>query len=51
MGARLVPQNPAVTAVIPGCKSPEQARAIAAAATLDIGQTGHLPQFPGARRG
>ena len=34
-------KNPAVTAVIPGCKSPEQVRANAAAATLDIGQTGH----------
>jgi aryl-alcohol dehydrogenase-like predicted oxidoreductase len=34
-------KNPAVTAVIPGCKSPEQARANAAAAALDIGQAGH----------
>lgn len=34
-------KNPAVTAVIPGCKSPEQVRANAAAASLDIGQTGH----------
>ncbi len=33
--------HPAVTAVIPGCKSPEQARDNAAAAALDIGQTGH----------
>jgi aryl-alcohol dehydrogenase-like predicted oxidoreductase len=34
-------KNPAVTAVIPGCKSPEQVRANAAAAALDIGQSGH----------
>ena len=34
-------KNPAVTAVIPGCKSPEQIRANAAAALHDIGQTGH----------
>jgi myo-inositol catabolism protein IolS len=34
-------KNPAVTAVIPGCKSPEQVRANAAAALLDIGQAGH----------
>lgn len=34
-------KNPAVTAVIPGCKSPEQVRANAAAASLDIGQTSH----------
>lgn len=34
-------KNPAVTAVIPGCKSPEQVRANAAAAALDIGQAGH----------
>jgi len=34
-------KNPAVTAVIPGCKSPEQVRDNAAAAALDIGQTGH----------
>jgi aryl-alcohol dehydrogenase-like predicted oxidoreductase len=34
-------KNPAVTAVIPGCKSPEQVRANAAAASLDIGQAAH----------
>ena len=34
-------KNPAVTAVIPGCKSPAQVRANAAAAALDIGQAGH----------
>lgn len=34
-------RHPAVTAVIPGCKSPEQVRANAAAAALDIGQAGH----------
>jgi len=34
-------KNPAVTAVIPGCKSPEQARDNAAAADLDIGQATH----------
>ncbi|MCF7686836.1 MAG: aldo/keto reductase, partial [Cephaloticoccus sp.] len=34
-------KNPAVSAVIPGCKSPEQVRANAAAAALDIGQTDH----------
>ena len=34
-------RNPAVAAVIPGCKSPEQLRANAAAAALDIGQAGH----------
>jgi len=34
-------RNPAVTAVIPGCKSPEQVRANAAAASLDIAQAGH----------
>ena len=34
-------KNPAVTAVIPGCKSPAQARANAAAAALDIGQATH----------
>jgi aryl-alcohol dehydrogenase-like predicted oxidoreductase len=34
-------KNPAVTAVIPGCKSPEQVRANAAAAALDIGQAAH----------
>lgn len=34
-------KNPAVTAVIPGCKSAEQARANAAAADLDIGQATH----------
>lgn len=34
-------KNPAVTAVIPGCKSPEQVRSNAAAAALDIGQSGH----------
>lgn len=34
-------KNPAVTAVIPGCKSPEQVRANAAAALLDIGQSAH----------
>jgi myo-inositol catabolism protein IolS len=34
-------RNPAVTAVIPGCKSPDQVRANAAAACLDIGQSGH----------
>ena len=33
--------HPAVTAVIPGCKSPEQVRDNAAAAELDIGQAGH----------
>jgi myo-inositol catabolism protein IolS len=33
--------HPAVTAVIPGCKSPGQARDNAAAADLDIGQAGH----------
>jgi len=33
-------KNPSVTAVIPGCKSPGQVRANAAAA-LDIGQAGH----------
>jgi aryl-alcohol dehydrogenase-like predicted oxidoreductase len=34
-------KHPAVTAVIPGCKSPAQVRANAAAAALDIGQAGH----------
>jgi aryl-alcohol dehydrogenase-like predicted oxidoreductase len=34
-------RQPAVTAVIPGCKSPEQVRDNAAAAGLDIGQNGH----------
>jgi len=34
-------RHPAVTAVIPGCKSPEQVRDNAAAAGLDIGQAGH----------
>ena len=34
-------RNPAVTAVIPGCKSPDQVRANATAATLDIGQADH----------
>lgn len=34
-------KNPAVTAVIPGCKSPEQVRANAAAAALDLGQAAH----------
>ena len=34
-------KNPAVTAVIPGCKSPEQVRDNAAAAALDIGQAAH----------
>ena len=34
-------KNPAVTAVIPGCKSPAQVRANAAAAALDIGQASH----------
>jgi aryl-alcohol dehydrogenase-like predicted oxidoreductase len=34
-------KHPAVTAVIPGCKSPEQVRANAAAASLDIGQATH----------
>lgn len=34
-------RHPAVTAVIPGCKSPEQVRDNAAAADLDLGQTGH----------
>jgi len=34
-------RHPAVTAVIPGCKSPEQVRDNAAAADLDIGQSGH----------
>ncbi len=34
-------RNPAVTAVIPGCKSPEQVRANAAAASLEIGQPDH----------
>ena len=34
-------KNPAVTVVIPGCKSPEQVRANAAAASLDIGQAAH----------
>lgn len=34
-------KNPAVTAVIPGCKSPEQVRGNAAAAMLDIGQSTH----------
>jgi len=34
-------RHPAVTAVIPGCKSPEQVRDNAAAAELDIGQAGH----------
>lgn len=33
--------NPVVSAVIPGCKSPEQLRANAAAADLEIGQAGH----------
>ena len=32
-------RNPAVTAVIPGCKSPEQVRDNAAAAELDINQS------------
>ena len=35
-------KNPAVTAVIPGCKSPAQVRANAAAASLDIAQAAHL---------
>ena len=34
-------KNPAITAVIPGCKSTEQVRANAAAASLDIGQSAH----------
>jgi len=34
-------KNPAVTAVIPGCKSPEQVRGNSAAVALDIGQAGH----------
>ena len=34
-------RHPAVTAVIPGCKSPDQVRDNAAAAGLDLGQTGH----------
>jgi aryl-alcohol dehydrogenase-like predicted oxidoreductase len=34
-------KNPAITSVIPGCKSPAQVRANAAAASLDIGQAGH----------
>ncbi len=34
-------RHPAVTAVIPGCKSPDQVRDNAAAAALDLGQTGH----------
>ena len=34
-------RHPAVTAVIPGCKSPDQVRDNAAAADLDIGQPGH----------
>jgi len=34
-------RHPAVTAVIPGCKSPEQVRDNAAAAGLDIGQFSH----------
>jgi len=34
-------RQPVVTAVIPGCKSPEQVRDNAAAAGLDIGQDGH----------
>jgi aryl-alcohol dehydrogenase-like predicted oxidoreductase len=34
-------KHPAVTAVIPGCKSPAQVRANAAAAALDISQAGH----------
>lgn len=33
-------RNPAITAVIPGCKTPEQVRDNAAAADLDIGQPG-----------
>jgi aryl-alcohol dehydrogenase-like predicted oxidoreductase len=39
-------RHPAVTAVIPGCKSPDQVRDNAAAAELDIGQQGH-PQAAG----
>jgi len=34
-------QHPAVTAVIPGCKSPEQVRANAAAAALDLVRDDH----------
>ena len=34
-------KNPAITSVIPGCKSPAQVRANAAAVSLDIGQAGH----------
>lgn len=34
-------RHPAVATVIPGCKSPDQVRANAAAADLDIGQVGH----------
>ena len=34
-------RQPAVTAVIPGCKSPEQVRDNAAAAGLDINQDSH----------
>jgi myo-inositol catabolism protein IolS len=34
-------RQPAVTAVIPGCKSPEQVRDNAAAAGLDLGQSSH----------
>jgi aryl-alcohol dehydrogenase-like predicted oxidoreductase len=34
-------KHPAVSAVIPGCKSPEQVRANADAASLDIGQAAH----------
>jgi aryl-alcohol dehydrogenase-like predicted oxidoreductase len=34
-------KHPAITAVIPGCKSPEQVRTNAAATTLNIGQATH----------
>ena len=34
-------RDPVVTAVIPGCKSPEQVRDNAAATALDIGQANH----------
>jgi myo-inositol catabolism protein IolS len=39
-------RNPAVTAVIPGCKSPEQVRDNAAAIDLDIGQDSHPQALP-----
>jgi aryl-alcohol dehydrogenase-like predicted oxidoreductase len=34
-------QHPAVTAVIPGCKTPEQVRDNAAASALEIKQSTH----------